>query len=187
MDVTIIGTGDMANGIGRRLLAGGHRVALQGTSLAKAESLATQLDATGATSSVRALAPDEEPRGDVVVFAAPYAAAGEIADRHRDALAGCVVVDITNPVDWDTREHFVVPANRSGAEEIAARLGGRMAVAKAFNTTFASTLVDGAVAGHQLDVLIAGTTRTRSRRSHSSRKTAACGDRRGAAPSRASA
>jgi 8-hydroxy-5-deazaflavin:NADPH oxidoreductase len=156
MDVTIIGTGDMANGIGRRLLAGGHRVALQGTSLAKAESLATQLDATGTTSSVRVLAPDDEPHGDVVVFAVPYAAVGEIVDRHSDALAGGVVVDITNPVDWETREHLVVPADSSGAEEIAARLGGRTAVVKAFNTTFANALIDGAVAGHQLDVLIAG-------------------------------
>ena len=42
MKVTIIGTGNMARGIGTRALAGGHAVALVGTETGKAESLVTE-------------------------------------------------------------------------------------------------------------------------------------------------
>src|SRR4051812_14009837 len=44
MDVTIIGTGNMARGIATRVLAGGHSVTLLGTAAAKAEALAAELD-----------------------------------------------------------------------------------------------------------------------------------------------
>ncbi len=40
MNVTIIGTGNMARGIATRALAGGHAVTLLGTSTEKAEALA---------------------------------------------------------------------------------------------------------------------------------------------------
>jgi 8-hydroxy-5-deazaflavin:NADPH oxidoreductase len=70
-------------------------------------------------------------------------------------LAGRVVVDITNPVDWATFDRLVTPADSSAAEEIAARIPAARVV-KAFNTTFAATLVAGEVAGQPLDVLIAG-------------------------------
>ena len=40
MDVTIIGTGNMARGIATRALAGGHSVTLLGTAAGKAEALA---------------------------------------------------------------------------------------------------------------------------------------------------
>jgi predicted dinucleotide-binding enzyme len=45
-------------------------------------------------------------------------------------------------------------ATRSVAQEIAATVPGAKVV-KAFNTTFAGTLVEGKVAGHALDVFIA--------------------------------
>lgn len=44
----------------------------------------------------------------------------------------------------------------SSAEEVAAQAPAGAKVVKAFNTTFAGTLVDGKVAGQQLDVLMAG-------------------------------
>jgi 3-hydroxyisobutyrate dehydrogenase-like beta-hydroxyacid dehydrogenase len=43
MEITIIGTGNMARGIGTRLLAGGHRVTLLGTSADKAREVADEL------------------------------------------------------------------------------------------------------------------------------------------------
>ena len=43
MDVTIIGTGNMARGIATRLLAGGHGITLLGTGAGKAEDLAGEL------------------------------------------------------------------------------------------------------------------------------------------------
>ena len=43
MDITIIGTGNMARGIATRALAGGHSVTLLGTEAEKAEELADEL------------------------------------------------------------------------------------------------------------------------------------------------
>jgi predicted dinucleotide-binding enzyme len=65
-------------------------------------------------------------------------------------------VDISNPVDFSTFDRLVTPADSSAAEELAKLLPQGTPVVKAFNTTFASTLVDGKVAGQALDVLIAG-------------------------------
>ena len=43
MNITIIGTGNMARGIGTRALVGGHTVTLVGHEGDKAEALATEL------------------------------------------------------------------------------------------------------------------------------------------------
>jgi 8-hydroxy-5-deazaflavin:NADPH oxidoreductase len=155
MEVTLIGTGDMARAIGRRALAGGHSVTVRGTSREKAEALAQELQAT-AGGPVRALDDGEPIAGELVVLAVPYSAVGDIIDELGADFGGKVVVDITNTVDWDTRDSLVVSGMSSGAEKIAARLPASAHVVKAFNTTFAATLVDGTVAGRPLDVLIAG-------------------------------
>src|SRR5690606_14138713 len=72
------------------------------------------------------------------------------------ALAGSVLVDVSNPVDLATLDTLTVPPGTSAAERIAAEAAPGAPVVKAFNTTFASTLLTGQVAGQALDVLIAG-------------------------------
>jgi 8-hydroxy-5-deazaflavin:NADPH oxidoreductase len=146
MQITIIGTGNMARGIGTRTLAGGHDVTLVGTEPEKAQALAGELGG-----SARA---GESVEGDVVILAVPYAAAADIVRTYGDQLDGKVVVDITNPVDLNTFEPLQVEG--SGAQQIAAAAPGGARVVKAFNTTFAGTLVEGAVSGQPLDVFIAG-------------------------------
>jgi 8-hydroxy-5-deazaflavin:NADPH oxidoreductase len=146
MQITIIGTGNMARGIGTRALAGGHDVTLVGTEPEKAQALAGELGG-----SARA---GESVEGDVVILAVPYAAAADIVRTYGDQLDGKVVVDITNPVDLNTFEPLQVEG--SGAQQIAAAAPGGARVVKAFNTTFAGTLVEGAVSGQPLDVCIAG-------------------------------
>ena len=151
MDVTIIGTGNMAQGIGTRLVAGGHGVTVLGTDAAKAQALASSLGG-----SVQAGTSGTDPlRGDVVVLAVPYAAAADALAPYADQLAGRVVVDITNPLN-DTFDGLVTPGDGSGAQEIAAALPEGARVVKAFNTTFAGTLTAGEVAGQPLDVFVAG-------------------------------
>ena len=147
MQITIIGTGGMARGIASRTLAGGHDVAFIGTERAKAEALAGELggSATAADGVV----------GDVVVLAVPYTAAADILQAHGDDLAGKVIVDITNPVDFSTFEPLTLDAG-SAAQEIAGAAPDGANVVKAFNTTFAGTLSEGSVAGQPLDVFIAG-------------------------------
>jgi predicted dinucleotide-binding enzyme len=145
MEITIIGTGNMARGIATRALAGGNTVTLLGHEQGKAEALAGEL-----SGDVRA---GDTPAGDVVVLAIPYDAIDDVLGRYEDQLDGKVVVDITNPVDFSTFTPLKVKAG-SAAEEIAGKVPGAK-VAKAFNTTFAGTLVEGQVAGQPLDVLIA--------------------------------
>ena len=92
--------------------------------------------------------------GDVVVLAVWSQAVDDILATYGDQLDGKVVVDITNPVDPETYAPLAVE-EASVAQHIAARRP-EAKVVKAFNTTFAGTLVDGEVAGQPLDVFLAG-------------------------------
>ena len=148
MDITIIGTGQMARGIATRVLAGGHAVTLLGTDNEKAQLLADEL-----SGQVRAGQVGDPLASDVVVLAVWYTALDDVLGRYGDQLDGKVVVDITNPIDVDAFEPLKLEAG-SAAQEIAAKAPGA-SVVKAFNTTFAGTLGEGSVAGQPLDVLIA--------------------------------
>jgi 8-hydroxy-5-deazaflavin:NADPH oxidoreductase len=148
MDITIIGTGNMARAIAARALAGGHMVTLLGTDADKARALAADL-----SGDVRAGQVGDPLSGDVVVLAVWYQAVDDVLSRYGQALNGKVVVDITNPVDPETYAPLTVAAG-SVAQEIAGKVPGAKVV-KAFNTTFAGTLAAGEVEGHPLDVFLA--------------------------------
>jgi len=92
--------------------------------------------------------------GDIVVLAVPYPAAISIAKTNLAALIGKIVVDITNPLNFDTWDDLVVPSDSSAAEEIQ-RLLMDSTVVKAFNTTFAATLKSRKVGGQQTTVMAA--------------------------------
>jgi 8-hydroxy-5-deazaflavin:NADPH oxidoreductase len=148
MEITIIGTGNMARGIATRALAGGQSITLLGTETAKAQALADEL-----SGDVRPAQVGDPLQGDVVVLAVWYQAVADVLARYGDQLDGKVVVDITNPVDTETYAPLTVEAG-SVAQEIANAVPGAKVV-KAFNTTFAGTLVEGKVADTPLDVFIA--------------------------------
>ncbi len=133
--VSIIGTGNMGQAIAGLAAKGGSTVQLIGSA-------------------------DHDSRvtGDVVVLAVPHPAIAQVLAERADQLAGKVVVDITNPVDFATFDSLVVPADSSKAAELAAALP-QSKVVKAFNTTFAGTLVSGSVGtvgDNPTTVLIAG-------------------------------
>ena len=131
-NVTIFGTGNMGSAIAGVLAAGGASV----DHLGSAE--------TGTIT------------GDVVVLAVPYPALATIVEQYADQLAGKVVVDITNPLDFATFDSLVVPTDGSAAQIIAETVPGARVV-KAFNTTFAATLATGGVNGvAPTTVLVAG-------------------------------
>ena len=132
--VTIFGTGNMASAIASVLGKGGANV--------------TQISHEQASTATI--------EGDIVVFAVPYPAVAEIVATHSPALAGKTVVDITNPLNFETFDSLVVPAGSSAAAEIQAALPNS-AVIKAFNTNFAVTLTSGQVGETAATtVLIAG-------------------------------
>ena len=150
MNVTVIGTGNMARAVATRALAGSHHVTFVGTHIGKALDLADELTGEGPVRS------SEEVDGDLVVLAVPFTQAPHAVRQHAAGLAGRVVVDVTNPVDLSVLEPLDVAPFSSAAELIAAVAPADTAVVKAFNTTFAGTLMAGAVAGRPLDVFIAG-------------------------------
>jgi NADPH-dependent F420 reductase len=148
MDITIIGTGNMGRALVTRAVAAGHTVTVLGTAAEKAQALADEL-----SGNVRPGAVGDELQSDIDVLAVWYQAVDDVLGHYADQLNGKVVVDITNPVDPKTFQPLTVEAG-SAAQEIGQKAPGAKVV-KAFNTTFAGTLVEGQVAGQPLDVLIA--------------------------------
>ena len=132
MKITIFGKGNMGQAIGHNFELAGNTVTYLG-SKDHADSL-----------------------GDLVIMAVPYPALAGLADQYGDQLAGKVVVDITNPLNFETWDELVVPTDSSAAQELQKRLPNSK-VLKAFNTTFAATLQSGQVGGQQqTTVLVAG-------------------------------
>ena len=131
-NLSILGTGTMGQVIASIAAKGGHDVQQLGT-----DDVATPVT------------------GDVVVLAVPYPAVADVIAQRGEQLAGRIVVDITNPLDFSTFDSLVVPADGSAAAEIAAALP-ESRVLKAFNTNFAGTLGSGSVGPLTTTVLIAG-------------------------------
>ena len=94
-------------------------------------------------------------RGEIVVLAVPYGGLTDVVAEYGDSLVGRVVVDITNPVDFESMDDLVVDADSSGAAQLATALPGAKVV-KAFNTNFAGTLASGNVGALTTTVLVAG-------------------------------
>ncbi|MGN6130807.1 MAG: NADPH-dependent F420 reductase [Nocardioidaceae bacterium] len=130
--LSILGTGNMGQAIASVAAKGGHSV--------------QQLGANDVDTAVT---------GDIVVLAVPYPALSDVIAQRGDQLAGKIVVDITNPLNFETFDSLVVPADSSAAAEIARALPSSR-VLKAFNTTFAGTLSAGSVGPLTTTVLIAG-------------------------------
>ena len=129
--VSIIGTGNMGSAIGAIVAAGGNSVEVVGR------------DAS------------DPITGDIVVLAVPHFAIDEIVAARGADLAGRIVVDITNPLNFETFDSLVVPADSSRAGELAKALPDSR-VLKAFNTHFAATLAQKTIGGLPTTVLIAG-------------------------------
>jgi predicted dinucleotide-binding enzyme len=128
---TIFGTGNMGSAIADVLTAGGVDVEHVNSS------------DQGATIN-----------GDIVVLAVPYPALSDIVTQYGDQFAGKTVVDITNPVDFQSFQ-LAVPSDSSSAAELAQKLP-EAKVLKAFNTNFAPSLANRSVGDNPTTVLIAG-------------------------------
>lgn len=156
MNVTIIGAGNMGRGIGTRAAAGGHSVTFVDASPETAQKAAAdvkQAAKNGAKISSASLG--DVQLGDVVVLSVWYGTNIEIAKQLGDRLAGKVVVDIANPLN-STYDGLATAPDSSSAEDLAKAVASGAKVVKAFNTTYASTLLAGQVSGQPLDVFIAG-------------------------------
>jgi len=144
--ISIIGPGNMARRIGVRAVAGGNAVEIIGRDAAKAAALASALGSGATTRTFGAV-----PTGDVVILAVTYASCVPVVSQYGDALAGKIIVDMSNDpapggIGLDT------PEGTSAAQDIAKAAPASAHVVKAFNAIFGNALAqDG-----PLDVLIAG-------------------------------
>jgi NADPH-dependent F420 reductase len=130
--VSIIGTGNMGSAISALVTKGGHTV-----------ETFNSADA------------DKPITGDIVVLAVPYPAVADVLAKRAEQLHGKVVVDITNPLNFETFDSLTVAADGSAAAEIATAVPTAR-VLKAFNTNFAATLATGQAGENPTTVLVAG-------------------------------
>jgi predicted dinucleotide-binding enzyme len=128
MKIVILGSGDMAQDLGRLVVAGAH-----------------DLIGTGNDCPARAVF-----EADVVVLAVDY----RDARGRLGSLAGKVVLDVTIPVDGASNA-LIVPPEGSAIEEYAA-LAPDLRLVKAFINAPPHTTEPGASAAGECEVLIAG-------------------------------
>ena len=142
--ISIIGAGNMATAIGTRAVKHGHTVELMSRDAAKAQALADQIGdgVTVGTFGAR-------PAGDIVIVAVLYGGAVGAVASYGDALAGKILVDISNPFNADASG---LVTTSSAAQEIAATAPESAHVVKALNTIFGHVLAKGT----PLDAFIAG-------------------------------
>ena len=142
--ISIIGSGNMAAAIGTRAAQHGHTIELLSRNAAKAQALAAQIGhgATVGTFGAR-------PAGDIVIVAVLYSGVVDAVAKYGDALAGKILVDISNPFNADASG---LVTTSSAAQEIAAAAPDSAHVVKALNTIFGQVLAKGT----PLDAFIAG-------------------------------
>jgi predicted dinucleotide-binding enzyme len=144
--ISIIGSGNMASAIGALALEGGNTVEVIGRDAAKTAALAQELGGGASAGTWGA-----RPAGDIVVLAVLFQSAVPVVTDFGDALAGKVIVDITNPFN-PTATGLATPDDTSNAQLIAAAAPASAHVVKAFNTLFRAVLA----AGRPVDVFMAG-------------------------------
>jgi predicted dinucleotide-binding enzyme len=130
--VTIFGSGNMGNAIAGVLASGGASV-----------------------DHIRSDDPPGSVSGEIVILAVPHSALEDIATQYGDELAGKIVVDITNPLSFQTFDSLVTSPESSKAAEVAAALPSSR-VLKAFNTNYAASLNAKKVGPNTTTVLVAG-------------------------------
>ena len=108
--LSIIGSGNMAAAIGSRAAKHGYTVELMSRNSAKALALSDQIG-HGATVGTFG----ERPAGDIVIVAVLYAGAVDVVAHYGDALAGKILVDLTNPFNADA-DGLVTTAGSSVSE-----------------------------------------------------------------------
>jgi 8-hydroxy-5-deazaflavin:NADPH oxidoreductase len=144
--ISIIGSGNMASAIGALAVKGGNAVEVISRDPAKAAALAKEIGDGATVGRWGAV-----PAGEIVILAVLFDSAVPVVSQYGDALAGKIIVDITNTFTPDAKG-LVTPDGSSGAQEIAKAAAKSARVVKAFNTLFRDVLA----AGGPLDVFMAG-------------------------------
>lgn len=139
--IAIIGAGNVGRALATSATRAGYQVTVSSRDPKDASQIATATGATMATSARGAIT-----NADIVILAVPSAALETLGAELSDALAGKIVVDVSNRP---------TQAGPSIAESLQVRLPDAFVV-KAFNTVFASRQADPNVDGVAADAFVAG-------------------------------
>ncbi|MEV3861052.1 NAD(P)-binding domain-containing protein [Streptomyces sp. NPDC050095] len=126
MRIGVLGTGGMADALVGHWARAGHEVAVGGRDMGRAERLAARIGGDVRPVGLRAAA----EFGQVVLAALPYGAGADVVREVRDALAGTVLLDCSNPVGPGFR--LLTDDGPSAARQLAAA-APEAHVVKAFN------------------------------------------------------
>jgi predicted dinucleotide-binding enzyme len=144
--ITIIGSGNMATAIGTRAAKHGHTIELMSRNNAKAQALADRIGNGTTVGTFGA-----PPAGEIVIVAVLHSGAVDVVAHYGDALAGKILVDITNPFNADASGLVSTPGN-SVSQQIVAAAPRSAHVVKAFNTIFGGVIAE----DKPLDVFFSG-------------------------------
>ncbi|HWU16729.1 MAG TPA: NAD(P)-binding domain-containing protein [Devosia sp.] len=147
MTIAIIGLGNMGKGLAQRL-AGKTDLVLGARDQAAATAFIATLGGKAEVTSLEAAA----AKADIVVLALPYAAGLDFAKS--PALAGKILVDISNPIKPDF-SGMTLGFTTSAAEQLQAA-APQSQVVKAYNTIFSSLFALPAVQTAAVPVFLAG-------------------------------
>jgi len=154
------GTGDQGRGLARRFALAGHQVIIGSRSPERAAAAAQEIG-----HGVQGQANADAARGaSVVIAAVPWEGHGDLLTGLAAELAGKIVVDCVNPLGFDQRGAYALPAAEGGpaegsaAQQAAVLLPGSRVVA-AFHHVSAVLLLDPEVDTIDLDVLVLGDDR----------------------------
>ena len=151
------GTGDQGLGLAMRLAAAGNPVIIGSRSAERAAAAAAGL---GSGPGILGMANEDAAQtADVVIVAVPWEGHRELLASLAGPLAGKIVIDCVNPVEFDDRGCYALRvAEGSAAQQAAATLPGSVVVG-AFHHVSAVLLLDPEVATIDLDVLVLGDDR----------------------------
>ena len=94
MNVTIIGSGNIARGIATRLMSGGHNVTIMDRQLDKARSLAELVGVNSKKDvKIRGITLGGPIKDEIVILAIPYGATSEVIENLGKQLAGKTIIN----------------------------------------------------------------------------------------------
>lgn len=142
MNTAIIGLGNIGSRLATNLTAGRQKIIIADKTLAKAQKLAGDLGSNAEAIPVA----DAIGKAEVVILAIYFDAIKQFVATYRDALAGKIIVDPSNPIAPDGKGGFkkTIPAEQSSGQLISSLLPSSAQLVKAFGTLLAESLASGA-------------------------------------------
>ena len=150
------GTGDEGRGLARRLSMAGHRVIIGSRKAERAAAAAAELGGgllSGAENR------DAAAAADVAIVAVPWDGHRDLLVALAEPLSGKIVIDIVNPMGFDSRGAYPLRVPEGSAAEQAAVVLPDSTIVGAFHHVPHGLLLDPAVATIDMDVLVLGDVR----------------------------